>query len=202
MGVNVNRKTVTNDEFNEAYKGGKSPESRANASNNRGILRSVTKRFLRSGRLDEDECSSCEMVALWRCLQYHDSTFGQKFTTSLYRFCHWECCRASSKKRHKSEAYRISREELPLVARHAVDEHDTWSEERYIDIEQVDSLDEIFSRLEKLPYAWQKNIVKQYYLLGLSHEEIGFMNGGYSKETARLKLDQALSELKLSCQSV
>lgn len=200
MGLKISRKEVTDEQLRDAYYGGSSPESQQTASDNRGILHSVSSKFVRTGQLDEDEASACEMNALWRCLSYHDDSHGQKFTTSLYRFIEWECRRERSNKKKKAERHKMERSVLPLIARHAVDEHDSWgsSDTRECDlVEAISRKEEILTKLDELPYAWQRTIIRQYYLQGMTHEQIGFHNGGYSKETARLKLDQALRELKL-----
>ncbi len=203
MGTKISRRNVTDQEFSDAFYGGRTPESKNAASDNRGILRGVSSKFVRSGKLDEDEGSSCELMALWRCLQYHDVSYGQKFTTSLHRFCVWECCKELQRKRRKSEE-RIKKDSLPLISRYVVDEHDTWSSRPSTDNPlpqtKVDIADEIENCLRSLPYDWQRTVIKQYYLSDLTCEAIGFQNGGYSKETARLRLDQALTELRTLCQ--
>lgn len=183
---------VSDEQFSDAYYGGSSEESKNSAGDNRGILRGVSRKF---ASLDEDERSSCEMIALWRCLRHHKEGFGQKFTTSLYRFAVWECCRASAKKSRKAES-RMSEDCLPLILRHVVDERDAL---HYVVDPNKDEIKYVLSRLEDLPYSWQRVVIRQYYVEGLTHEQVGMRNGGYSKETARLKIEQSLQELKLLC---
>lgn len=191
--IHLCQKRIFDQQYNEAYFGGNSEESKRAASDNRAILRGVSSRFR---HLDEHERESCELQALCRALQNHEEGHGQKFTTSLYRFAVWECCRELRRKRRKSES-RLSLKDLKEISRYVVDEHDSWSEPT--DKKQQ----EIFAVLEhvdKLPYSWQKHVLEQYYVMGLTHEQIGFRNGGYSKETARLKVEQAMSELRYLCQ--
>ena len=46
-----------------------------------------------SKTLSPEVLKACGEAAVWRCLQSHRDDMGQKFTSSLYRFIHWECLR-------------------------------------------------------------------------------------------------------------
>ena len=74
-------KKISDKEFEEAYKN----------TDNRNMIRMVCASF--SNTLSSDILESCGMLALWKCLRSHDEKYGQKFTSSLYRFVRWECIR-------------------------------------------------------------------------------------------------------------
>lgn len=188
-GKHLVKREVSDEAFRLAWYGGSDEESQKAASDNQGILRAIRRKF--RSQLDEDECESCAMVALWKTLQCHQPI--QKFTTSLHRFAMWEFLKAVKKKERVSES-NMEEDVLPLIERHAVDEHDTWScSDSGLNVDERRFLSEM---IEQLPYSWQKQIIREYYLNEKSHDLIGFINGGYSKETSRLKLDQALAELR------
>jgi DNA-directed RNA polymerase specialized sigma24 family protein len=56
--------------------------------------------------LDDQQRESIGQYAVWRALQYYKKEFGQKFTTSLYRFIHYECCRELKKVRRSGHLQR------------------------------------------------------------------------------------------------
>lgn len=184
------KKEVTDDDFRLAWYGGEDEESQKSASDNQGILRAIRRKF--RTQLDEDESDSCAMVAMWRTLQSHDAAYGQKFTTSLHKFAMWEYLKAVKKKERISES-NMEGDVLPLIERHTVDEHDTWAELSGLTDQERQFLSEM---IEQLPYSWQRQVIREYYLNEKSHDAIGFINGGVSKETSRLRLDHALAELK------
>jgi RNA polymerase sigma factor (sigma-70 family) len=75
---------VTNAEFNTARK------------QHLELITSLTKRY--SNVLSPETLAATGDIALWRCLQNFDPQFGQKVSSSLYRFIHWECLRAIQEK--------------------------------------------------------------------------------------------------------
>lgn len=90
------KKNISDIEFEEAF----------GDKNNVNIIKKVTIRY--SKIIQEDDLISCGIHALWRALRSHDVKYGQKFTTSLYRFCEWECKRELRKKNRKNKyEYRV-----------------------------------------------------------------------------------------------
>lgn len=85
------KKDISDIEFEEAF----------GDKNNVKIIKKVTLRY--SKIIQEDDLISCGIHALWRALRSHDAKYGQKFTTSLYRFCEWECKRELRKKNKKNK---------------------------------------------------------------------------------------------------
>ena len=85
------KKDISDIEFQQAF----------GDKNNVNIIKKVTLRY--SKVIQEDDLISCGIHALWRALRSHDAKYGQKFTTSLYRFCEWECKRELRKKNNKNK---------------------------------------------------------------------------------------------------
>lgn len=183
------RRVVTDDEYRAAYHGVRGdPESMRAAANNRGIIRGVLRVY--SGRLSEDELDSCGCKALWRCLQYHSDDYGQKFTTSLHRFAHWECQRE----------LRSLRGSKNKPAEWANSKFDDAPDEAGIIRAGREAVAQYANEcLDLLPHDWQRVVIRQYYIEGMTMEEVGSANG-YSKETARQRLRRALDALRDVCE--
>ena len=45
--------------------------------------------------LHVDTLTSCIYTGAWKCLQKFDPSYGQSFSSSLFRFINWECLRES-----------------------------------------------------------------------------------------------------------
>jgi len=58
---------------------------------NQDMIRRVCSYYTKT--LSQEALKACGDAAIWRCLQSHRDDMGQKFTSSLYRFIHWECLR-------------------------------------------------------------------------------------------------------------
>lgn len=58
---------------------------------NQQMISKVCKRY--SNALAPSVLKSCGEAAVWRCLQSHIDGKGNSFTSSLYKFLHWECLR-------------------------------------------------------------------------------------------------------------
>lgn len=78
-------KEVSNQEFELAY----------NNKDNIKLIYSIIKKYRKS--LPPDSAKEIAMNAIWRCLGSHDPE-RQKFTSSLYRYTHWECLKMIPKK--------------------------------------------------------------------------------------------------------
>jgi RNA polymerase sigma factor (sigma-70 family) len=63
----------------------------------RATLSGFTGRF--RNVLNSDVLDYCGDLAIWQCLQKHDSTYDTKFTTSLYKFVEWQCLREYRRQR-------------------------------------------------------------------------------------------------------
>ena len=63
-------------------------------------MKSVAQKY--ANALSPDMLSAAIDMALWRCLQNHKPEYGQKLSSSLYRFINWECCRAIRENKQRS----------------------------------------------------------------------------------------------------
>lgn len=77
----MNKKHITNEELREAI----------NNPENQEMVKKVCAYY--ANTLSPATLKACSDAAIWRCLQSHEDNKGQKFTSSLYRFLHWECLR-------------------------------------------------------------------------------------------------------------
>lgn len=159
------KKIITSQEFETAYK-------------NLEYKRLIGKAVRRYNKvLDYDERLVAGLTALQKCLESHDDSYGQKFTTSLWRFCDWECRRIlKSKKNHQKNVSLFHFSELL--------QDEGPSEETLMVRECVSLLDEP-----------NRKIINQYYFDNLTMEEIGKING-YSRETARKNINKSVDKLK------
>ncbi len=158
---------------------------------NANIIRSETTKY--SKCLSKQDLSSCGLIALWRALQYHIDGLGQKFTTSLYRFIHWECRRELRKKMGKK--HERVKTFVPLTNEHCRDYRRQIKDGLGIERE----LKEIKEVMKDADGSHQE-IIEQCYFQHMTMEEIGRANG-YSKETARHKLKQAVVAVKGLCRT-
>lgn len=144
--------------------------------NNQRLIRSVTRTYAR--QLSEEQLENCGMHAVWRTLRKHrhDHPSGQKFTSSLYRFVHWECKKELGRVRGRRKM--TSLEVAPEPTCRAPREE----------------IAELLSCLEQLPDQ-QQTLLRQYYLSEMSLEKVGQLHG-VSIETARLLIGRAERELR------
>lgn len=159
------RREVTNEEYEKAY----------NNKDNRKVIDSVTSKYAK--KVDKHDLSSAGLMALWRCLSYHDDSFGQKFTTSLWRFTDWECKRILRSQKNRVSCMQLSAIEIDLP-------------EENVMTDDVKFMKECVHLLPKD----EKEILQLYYYQNLTMEEIGKANG-YSKEAARQKINKSLRKL-------
>lgn len=188
----MNDRIVTDEDVRLAYFGGDCPESKKAASDNRGIIRGVGRRYSRT--LSSDEIESCGLIAIWRCLNQHDDSYGRKFTSSLHQFMVWECNRAigqrkpSRKKKNPDMYYHIG------LKRH----FDGPTDEIY-DEESEELIGHIKESLNSMSYP-VKCMVRDYFYRNKTLKEIGRING-YTKEAARQKVGDAVNSLSQVCRS-
>ncbi len=160
------RKEVSNEEFETAYKN----------KDNRKIILNVTSKYRKS--IDCHDLQSAGMMALWRCLSYHDDSFNQKFTTSLWRFTDWECKRLLRSQKNKIQCAQLSVIETDFPENQSMSDNEKYIKEC----------------INLLP-ALDKKILELYYYDNRTMEEIGTING-YSKEAARQKINKSLKKLE------
>ncbi len=171
------RREISNEEFNAAL---------ANEDNIR-IIRSVTSGY--ANVLSKEDRESCGMIALWRTLQYYQPQYNQKLTTSLVRFVRWQC--DSELLRQKPKKYEF-RPRIPM------DQYcEEFDGEPPTMGEYAESLEHIRERMKALPEIEQL-VVEQYYFKRMTMDQVGQANG-YSKETAREKINKAVANLKSLC---
>ncbi len=166
------RRKVSETEFEAAY---------AN-KDNRNIIKSALRGY--KNALSPEELAGCGMIALWKALGYYQSSFNQKFTTSLVRFVKWECNRELGKLArirtfNGNPLYPIHNE-MPEALKGAR-------------LEDIVNVQECLALLA----PEKQTILKEYYYEGLTLREIGKKNG-YCKVTARNRLDRAILSLTIA----
>ncbi len=161
------KKKVTNDEFSRAL---------ANSDNN-NIIQSVLVRY--NKLIPPDELHACGLEGLWRTLMYHQDNRGNKFTTSLWKFTDWECKRQLKKNKKKNSHYVVS------LSNDKIDIAEEQENPTAQDMREC---------IAKLRPAY-RSLIQEYYYNQKTMEEIG-VEYGYSKESARQKINQALKDLR------
>lgn len=148
-------------------------------SNNKNIIKKVTSKY--RNYLHDDDLVSCGLQALWRTLQCHDNSYGQKFTTSLYRFCEWECQREIRNRRRKIKGVTVSMSVIPQE-----------------DLENVyfqgapKNFEEIIEILEEK----EKEIIFDFFKEGKNFTEIS-RELGISKSIVKRKINKLIKKLKI-----
>lgn len=158
--VKNKKKFVNNQIYNDAYEN----------KDNQKIIGCVLSKY--RGQLDEDTLKTCGLNALWRCLQNHEVSFATKFTSSLWRFVHWEC-----------------KKELQTLAR------TKFKPTELFDIAIDKPIESIFDDIDHILDQEQSKIVKLRFLHRMTLKEIG-KEFGYSKEAARQKLEKAIDRIR------
>lgn len=138
--------------------------------------------------LDGDQIESASYEALMKALSYHREEFGQKFTTSLYRFLHFEL------KREVGHALRLRSGQVD------VDVSDVAAEPDPDDVDELERVrrERIRPVLEAARRYLPKDIqtvVNQHFFEQMNFEEIAQFNG-FTRETARQKLDYGIQRLQ------
>lgn len=155
-------KVVSNEEF----------ETALNNKDNALLIYSITNKYR---GLDAETKRECGLTALWRALQKFDASYGQKFTSSLYRFVHWECRRFLAKVKNKRTFVRVG----PIEQE---------------DVSELENA-EFVERYMKLLPAYNREIIQAYYFEDKSLTEIGRLFK-MNKAKVRLKLDESMKMLK------
>lgn len=164
------RRQISNEEFEDAL----------NNQDNAALIRFITNRY--AGVLTEEDRRTIGLDALWRALQYHKPGKNQKFTSSLYRFTVWECNRALKKKNGGPSFVQMPEDEDGRIME---------MPDKQVDL---DTILHVRERIKRLPRKWQRKVLEQRFLCGMTAAEIGQRNG-YSRETARQRIKSAVISL-------
>src|SRR5262245_45103905 len=129
---------------------------------NQNIIKGVTSRYKK--QLDADDLYTCGLNALWRALQSHDPAYEQKFTTTLFRFVHWECRRELRSRRGW-----VASRSRPLADED--DHHGHFKQSDATHRENVEIMRQCMDAL--LPE--HRHAVEQYFRREWTVEEIGIL---------------------------
>ncbi len=137
----------------------------------RRFIKCVLKKYL--SVLSEDMLTACGDIALWRCMKSYDESYGQSFSSSLYRFIRWECLRmiGEQKPRHITGIH-------PEV------------ESRDNSIENKLLLEDCLSILS----SKERRMVEARYLYGMTLREIASREG-YSDQGVKNIIDRCISAM-------
>jgi RNA polymerase sigma factor (sigma-70 family) len=171
------RREVNNEEFRLAQEN----------KDNQNIIWKELNQY--KGLLSSDDLKSCGLQALWRALQYHDSTFSQKFTTSLYRFVHWEC-RRELRRQNNLKKNTVS---IHLVGDIPKKEDSNGAEHR----EKMTFLQDCMRRLSNE----HRTLLEEYYLQRWTYDDMAKLHN-CSKESIRGKLNIAVGRLRELCEDI
>lgn len=165
------RRTVSNEEFKKAQ---------AN-KDNQNIINDCLSRY--KGIMTDEDLKDCATDALWRCLGYHQDGKGNKFTTSLWTFLLWESSRRLKKINKQKHVRTINISTIETRSKFEIETPRLTKD--------IVNLNEAISSLSDK----HKEIIQEYYFDRKTIDEIGYSHG-YSKEAARLKIKQAVKELR------
>lgn len=149
------------------------------SQDNRRIMDAASAKY--RGRLPDDEIQSCQMIALWRSILTFKSDVGTSFTTYLYNIVD-NLCNHTLKKQYRHTQH------LQNVSVYQIFTNDDNLSK--IDIDEA---------INNLPNNLKKVIVQRFYDK-MTLEEIAQTNG-YSHETARRRVKNALCQMKTKLQS-
>ena len=143
----------------------------------RNIMNKVSNLYKKN--IDFDDIESIKMDTLWNCIKQYDEKRGTKFTSFVYQ--------------RLSYAYKSF-----LKTKNPVNDVKTLSCETFytepIDKNQLDQM-EVFDIITGLDQE-TKTLLNQKYYQNLTMAEIGNRNG-YSRETARRKLSNAVEKCRI-----
>lgn len=144
-------------------------EEKWNDSNIRNIMNKIANGYKRN--IDIDDIESIQMNTLWKCIEKYDKNRGTKFTSYLYQQLSYAFKNKVKKKR---------------VEFH-VEDFDTQDTNYCKRLEVIDVMHGL--------KADDVNILEQRFYKNMTMKEIGKRNG-YSRETARRKLKNAIKTCK------
>lgn len=148
--------------------------SKWNDSNVSNIMNKVANRY--RANIDVDEIESIKMNTLWKCIEKHDED-KSKFTSFLYSQLSFALKNKVKKKKLEYNCPTIEKEDFKAVV-----------SMEYTDI------------VSGLPDD-TRQILNQRFYQNLTMKEIGKING-YSRETARRRLKNAINLCKNACETM
>tara|TARA_Y100000310_G_C20519564_1_gene732970 strand:+ start:26 stop:526 length:501 start_codon:yes stop_codon:yes gene_type:complete len=151
-------------------------------SNIVSIMNSVSNRYTKS--IDLDEIESIKMVTLWKCRDKYDPTRGAKFTSFLYQQLGFAFKNELKKKKN-----------MVYLDNSQLDFFGGGKTRSWID-RNLDHDTEFADMIHGLPED-VSCILKQRYIGNMTMVEIAKENG-YSRETARRRLQRAIKICKKS----
>lgn len=158
----MNKVVITNQDLDTARK---NPD-------NKYLMQSVCACYAKI--LSPDTLMLCKDMALWRCLRSHKNNMGQVFTSSLFRFVHWECLREIGYLKGKITTQQLT-------------EEDRYEEDTCKKL----IIDECLGRLPML----EKKVVILRYIEDRTLADIG-QQIGYSKQGVQNILTRAISSMQ------
>tara|TARA_B100000929_G_C15240902_1_gene329801 strand:- start:104 stop:529 length:426 start_codon:yes stop_codon:yes gene_type:complete len=133
------------------------------------------------------------MLALWKCLRSHDEKYGQKFTSSLYRFVRWECIRElvihNRKPAFIQENHQYFYDDAERFCAYG-------REPECVEDKNIKD-DEIMEFVELLSPG-QREIIYLRFYENCTFAEIG-QKQGYTKQAARQNVNKSISRLRELC---
>ncbi len=171
----MKKRKINNTTFNEAYE-------------NLDNLRIMSSAISSSGTtciLTMEELEGCKLIALWKTLQtWSKEAFPNvKFTTFLFKHVRWQCYFQA----HVATKYYKHHKSL-------VDNNEYVGQKEDIDNYDIEDRLAIDDALENVPDKFL-DIIEQRFYKEMTLKEIGKANG-YSHETARAHIDNAVSSIK------
>ena len=148
--------------------------SKWNDSNVSNIMNKVANRY--RANIDVDEIESIKMNTLWKCIEKHDED-KSKFTSFLYSQLSFALKNKVKKQKLEYNCSTIEKEDFKAVV-----------SMEYTDI------------VSGLPDD-TRQILNQRFYQNLTMKEIGKING-YSRETARRRLKNAINLCKNACETM
>ena len=148
-------------------------EEKWNSSDVINIMNKVGNRY--SKNIDADELDSIKMDTLWRCVKKYDESRGSKFTSYLYQQLSYALKNKTKKKRNE------------FNVENNLEKPDTKAMSREYVFDIVTGMEEE-----------ETHILHQRFFKNMTMKEIGHENG-YSRETARRKLKNAVETCKSVC---
>ncbi len=144
-----------------------------NDSNVSNIMNKVANRYRRN--IDLDEIESIKMNTLWKCIEKHDES-KSKFTSFLYSQLSFALKNKVKKAKVEYNCSNIEKEDYKVD----------------ISLEYIDIVSGLPDDVRK--------ILNQRFYENLTMKEIGRING-YSRETARRRLKNAVNLCKSACEA-
>tara|TARA_Y100000004_G_C8876160_1_gene395495 strand:- start:127 stop:648 length:522 start_codon:yes stop_codon:yes gene_type:complete len=172
------------DNINEQF------EEKWNDSNIKNIMNKISNRYIKN--IDFDDIESIKMNTLWKCIEKYDKNRGTKFTSYLYQQLSYAFKNKVKKKRVEFTLSDMDESKSGYTVAQCL--HRGMEKQKNNYLSKIEVID-IVSDLE--PEV--AHIIKQRFYNNMTMKEIGKRNG-YSRETARRKLKNAIKICKSICE--